>query len=425
MPIIGDITKKPLIDTNANTKPRTRRNWQRAGATIGATAAGVTVSPTGGIIDGTAGLYINVDGTTTAINGSNQLVASGSSSGVTGVALAGSPVFSITGTPVTTAGTLTLNFVDGGTSDFLAVNGTGTATLRAITAADLPAGLGTVTSVGLTGSPVFSISGSPVTTAGNITLGFANGGTSDFLAVNATGTATLRAITAADLPAGVGSVTSVGLTGSPVFSISGSPITTAGTITLGFANGGTSDFLAVNATGTATLRAITTADLPATYPTVVYSGVNGSNLSTTSVYTDFSLRATLAAGQMNSVGRKLRVECDYAWRCGAGGNMTLYMAFGTIHQQMTNTVGPNEIYLNTTLNGNMAYRVWTTTAGTLGTLSVSGYNNWAWTMEPCYNGSVAPIDLTQSYVLNFGVLFSISSSVNELMPASFVVEQLA
>jgi hypothetical protein len=363
MPIIGDITKKPLIDTNANTKPRTRRNWQKAGATIGATAAGVTVSPTGGIIDGTAGLYINVDGTTTTINGSNQLVAAGSSGGVTGVALAGSPVFSITGTPVTTAGTLTLNFVDGGTSDFLAVNGTGTATLRAITAADLPAGLGTVTSVGLTGSPVFSISGSPVTTAGNITLGFANGGTSDFLAVNATGTATLRAITAADLPA--------------------------------------------------------------LYPTILYSGVNGSNLSTTSVYTNFSLRATLAAGQMNSVGRILRVECDYSWRCGEAGNMTLYMAFGTIHQQMTNTVAPNGIYLNNTLNGNMAYRVWTTTAGTLGTLSISGYNNWAWTMEPCFNGVVAPIDLTQSYVLNFGVDFSISSSINEIMPGTFIVEQLA
>lgn len=67
-------------------------------------------------------------------------------------------------------------------------------------------GSGTVTSVGLTAPSVFSVSGSPVTTAGTIGVTFATGQTQNqFLATpdGASGAIGLRSIVAGDLPAGV------------------------------------------------------------------------------------------------------------------------------------------------------------------------------------------------------------------------------
>lgn len=77
-------------------------------------------------------------------------------------------------------------------------------------------GSGTVTSVGLTAPSVFSVSGSPVTTAGTIGVTFATGQTQNLFLATPDGTSGaigLRAITLADLPAtGANPTALVGLT---------------------------------------------------------------------------------------------------------------------------------------------------------------------------------------------------------------------
>jgi hypothetical protein len=145
-------------------------------------------------------------------------------------------------------------------------------------------GSGTVTSVGLTAPSIFTVSGSPVTTSGTLALTYsgnalplANGGTgatdaanarislggttsgislftltnsvSDkFIKVNSNNTITLlsAADTRTTIGAGTGSVTSVAMSVPTFLSVSGSPVTSSGTLAVSLsgvplpvANGGT------------------------------------------------------------------------------------------------------------------------------------------------------------------------------------------
>jgi len=93
---------------------------------------------------------------------------------------------------------------------------------------------GTVTSVGLVLPSIFSVTGSPVTTSGTLSATLTNQAANTVLAApdGSSGAPVFRALVAADLPpgTGTGTVTSVGLTMPSAFTVTGSPITTNGTL---------------------------------------------------------------------------------------------------------------------------------------------------------------------------------------------------
>lgn len=172
--------------------------------------------------------------------------APGAASGggtVTSVGLTLPGIFSVTGSPVTSSGTITATFVNQSVATFFAGpagGGPGPPTFRAIQSSDLPGGTGTVTSVGFSDastSPIYTVTNSPVTTSGTLTITLNTQAANLVFAGPSSGGAaqpTFRALVAADLPAGTGTVTSVALadgSSTAIYSITGSPVTTSGTLT--------------------------------------------------------------------------------------------------------------------------------------------------------------------------------------------------
>lgn len=256
-------------------------------AASGANTDITQLSPTGGLQVGspTGGAQGNgtVNATGLFINGVAVGTGSGSVTSVTGSG--GTTGLTLSGGPITTSGTLTL----GGTLA-IANGGTGQTSAAAALNAFLPTqsgnsgkalvtdgsnaawttvGTGTVTSVGISSSDI-SVSGSPITGAGSITLTlntvpFSKGGTGQTSYTNGQiliGNTATTGLTKTTLTAGAGisitngagsitidstatgTVTSVGMSGGTTgLTVSGSPITTSGTITLSgtlaVANGGT------------------------------------------------------------------------------------------------------------------------------------------------------------------------------------------
>lgn len=185
-------------------------------------------------------------------------------------------------------------------------------------------GLGTVTSVGLAlPASIMSVSGSPVTSAGTLTGSLTNQSANLFWGGPTSGSPaqpTFRSLVASDLPTittgtsilsgngtggfsnvtigsnltfaggtlsavggGSGSVTSVGLSAPAIFSVTNSPVTTTGTLTFSLANQNANLIWAGPSTGSPaapTFRSLVAADLPnnGANPTasVGASAVNGS-----------------------------------------------------------------------------------------------------------------------------------------------------
>src|SRR5262245_5302572 len=129
-------------------------------------------------------------------------------------------------------------------------------------------GGGTVTSVGLTMPSIFSVTGSPVTTSGTLAVTLTTELANRVFAGPTTGAAatpTFRALVSADLPAGTGTVTSVGLTVPAEFAVTGSPVTTAGTLAVSKATQTANTVWAGPTSGGAAqpaFRALVAADMP-------------------------------------------------------------------------------------------------------------------------------------------------------------------
>lgn len=237
----------------------------------------------------TAGSNISIVGGSTLTISATGL-SSGSASGtVTSVGLSLPNIFTVSNSPITGAGTLTGTFVSQPQAQVFASpasGGAGTPAFRSLTYLDLPltAGLniaitpsgssfvisspgsGNVASVGLVAPVEFTVTGSPVTTSGNLTFTKANQNANQIYAGPASGAAaqpTFRSQVYLDLPllsgpnitltpsgnnyvigsAASGSVTLVGLVLPNIFNVSGSPITSSGNLTATLANQASGAFL--------------------------------------------------------------------------------------------------------------------------------------------------------------------------------------
>ena len=160
-------------------------------------------------------------------------------------------------------GTSTWSFLAPGTAGYVLTSG-GTGGVPTWSA---PAATG-VTSVGLSGPSIFTVSGSPVTSSGTLTFSLNTQAANIVFAGPSSGSAatpTFRSLVLADLPSGIGTVTSVALSAPSIFTVSGSPVTTNGTLTFSLATQAANKVFAGPSTGSAatpTFRSMAFADLP-------------------------------------------------------------------------------------------------------------------------------------------------------------------
>ena len=242
----------------------------------------ITVANTG-VLSNISGAGISVSGATGNVTITNTGVLS-FSAGTTGltpatattgvVTLAGKLVIANGGTNSTS--TPTAGAVPYGTGTAYAFTAAGTAGQVLTSAgAGVPTWTtpttGTVTSVGLAMPVQFAVTNSPVTSSGTLTAAWNTQSANVLLAGPASGAGavpTFRALTTADLPAlpyGTGTVTSVALTLPSIISVSGSPITTSGTLAGTLTTQSVNSIFAGPSSGAAaapTFRALTTTDIP-------------------------------------------------------------------------------------------------------------------------------------------------------------------
>lgn len=221
-------------------------------------------------------------------------VATAAASGtapVTSVGLAAPVEFNVSGSPVTSTGTLTLAWANETANRIFAGPSSGppgTPTFRAMVAADIPntavtpgsytytsltvdaqgrltaassgaAPTGTVTSVAMTVPTELSVSGSPITTSGTLALSWNSEAQHSVFAgpSGSAGTPAFRALVASDIPA-LSYVTSVGLSLPAEFTVSNSPVTSSGTLTAVWATKSANTFFAGPTSGGAATPAFRT-----------------------------------------------------------------------------------------------------------------------------------------------------------------------
>ena len=191
--------------------------------TITNTGVARLIAGTGVTLSGTTG---NITISTTGANGGEGTVTS------IGVSAPASRL-TVSGSPIVSSGTIALDLATSGVvaGAYAQANVTVDAYGRITTIANGTAG-GTVTSLGLNPSTGISVSGGPITTAGNITVtntGVTRLNAGSGIAVSgANGNVTVSSTNLAD-----GTVQSVGLT-SDTLTITGGPITSIGDIDVEF-----------------------------------------------------------------------------------------------------------------------------------------------------------------------------------------------
>lgn len=281
----------------------------------------------------------------------NPTGTSGGSGTVTSVGLSLPAIFTVTGSPVTTTGTLTGTLATQTAGKIFAAppTTTGTPTFQQITAPHLngtftngqvlttngsgvlswttPAGGGTVTSVALSLPTELTVTGSPVTTSGTLTGTWIDQNQNLIFAAPAggTGTPSFQQIVANHLNgsfantnilqtdgAGVlswvakptGTVTSVALSLPTELTVSGSPVTTSGTLTGAWATQTAGKIFSAPATttGTPTFQQIVAEHLNSTYSNGQYLTTNGSGVLSWATVSSSSPGGSTTNIQFNNAG---------------------------------------------------------------------------------------------------------------------------
>jgi len=256
----------------------------------------------------------------------------------------------------TGAATTTANFIFAGPSS----GSPAAPTFRALTTADIPAlAYGSVSSVGLALPSIMTVSGSPVTSSGTLTGTLTTQSVNAIFAGPSSGAAaapTFRSLTTADIPA-LSYVTSVTATVPAFLSIAGSPITSSGTLAISYS--GTALPIANGGTGQTTASAAFNALSPVTTTGDLIIG-NGTNSAT-----------RLAIGASTYVLTSNGTTASWAASSGGGSAYTRTTFTATAGQTaftVTYAVGYLQIYVNGVLLTGSDY---TASSGTGFTLNVA------------------------------------------------------
>ena len=252
----------------------------------------------------------------------------------------------------TGAATTTANFIFAGPSS----GSPAAPTFRALTTADIPAlAYGSVSSVALALPSIMSVSGSPVTSSGTLTGTLTTQAANAIFAGPSSGAAaapTFRSLTTADIPA-LSYVTSVAATVPSFLSISGSPITSSGTLAISYS--GTALPIANGGTGQTTASAAFNALSPVTTTGDLIIG-NGTNSAT-----------RLAIGANNYVLTSNGTTATWAAATGgvtqivAGTNVTISPVGGTGAVTINSSGGGGSAYSRTTFTATAGQTAFTVT----------------------------------------------------------------
>lgn len=229
----------------------------------------------------------------------------------------------------------------------------------------IASGSGNVSSVGLAlPASIMSVSGSPVTTSGTLTGSLTTQTANTVWAGPTTGapaTPTFRALVAADLPIGLGTVSSVGLSLPTEFTVSGSPVTTAGTLTAVWKSESQNlCFASPNgSSGTPAFRALVLADLPATVVSTTGSPANGNLTKFTGAATvsngDLSGDVTTSGSLVTTLKANLKKATIYYEISGGGSTITTGLK-GYMQIDFDCTITANTVLLDQ--SGSIIINIW-------------------------------------------------------------------
>ena len=292
----------------------------------------------------------------TVVGGNVTWAAPAASGSVTSVGLSAPSQFTVTGSPVTTSGTLTFAWNAQAINTVLAGPSSGSSaapTFRSLVSADIPAldfakiTTGVVPIVqGGTGQTTANAAYnalSPMTTNGDIEI--RSGGVAARLAIGSSGQVltVVSGLPAWASQAASGTVTSVGLSMPSDFTVTNSPVTSSGTLTATWNTKAANTFLAGPASGSAAtpaFRALVTSDVP--WPSDYISGLKLIWNSVNSISIGTGEAVIPSTGKLETVSSLLTLS-SISLGASTFGHVYLFDASGTPSIEC-NTTAPATAY---------------------------------------------------------------------------------